>query len=327
MDAVELFRSRKAFSKGKLTALRAGLAESQPVSSLSELCIYATGSYGRGEASDYSDVDLFFVQAGSQESNAISRLDMIKLFSSVVQIADALDFPAFSNDGEYLWILYTDDIRDMLGGREDDHQNVFTARMLLLLESSPLFNDKMYQQLVENIVGAYYRDYPDHAQDFRPVFLINDILRYWKTLCLNYEHRRNKPDDNKEAKRKQQIKNFKLKYSRLLSCFGTVIAVCAKAAPITKEAILALTTQSPLERFLSATEGASGLNGLRDSVIEDYAWFMNLTALSTEELGERFSLKTERKVLFERADAFGQSIYSVLNVFAQQNGYSRYLII
>jgi len=45
----------------------------------------------------------------------------------------------FSNDGEFLRILYLEDMLEQLGGREDDYLNYFTARMLLLLESKPLY--------------------------------------------------------------------------------------------------------------------------------------------------------------------------------------------
>jgi len=41
----------------------------------------------------------------------------------------------------------------------------------------------------EGVKTTYYRD-ADDRPDFLPAFLINDITRFWKTLCLNYEHSR-----------------------------------------------------------------------------------------------------------------------------------------
>ena len=67
---------------------------------------------------------------------------------------------------------------------------------------------------------TYFRDYEHHPKDFRPTFLINDIIRFWKTLCLNYEHKRNEAESRYVIKHK--IKNFKLGYSRLMTCFATV---------------------------------------------------------------------------------------------------------
>src|SRR5438309_1594126 len=59
-----------------------------------------------------------------------------------------------------------------------------------LLESQPLSDAAIYERLLEQIIGFYYRDFADHADDFLPIFLINDILRFWRTLTLNYEHHR-----------------------------------------------------------------------------------------------------------------------------------------
>jgi hypothetical protein len=327
MGEADLLDARRTFSEGRLREFRQHLAQLAQVRGLPSLCDYATGSYGRFEASLHSDIDLFFLHEGSHEQVLVSRLDELRLFAGVIDEGQGLAFPTFSNDGEFLRIMYLDDMLALLGGRRDDYQNFFTARMLLLLESAPLINDALYDKAINAIVDAYFRDYPDHATDFRPVFLINDVLRFWKTLCLNYEHRRNKPDDQPEMRRRQQVKNFKLKFSRLLTCFGTLVAICALPAPIESSSIVALTRRTPLQRFMDATASVAPLAQVRRAIIDDYSWFMQLTGQSTEELHAHFVEKPSKVELFRRADVFGQRIYEVLAYFAERNRYSRYLVI
>src|SRR5438034_11684593 len=103
--------------------------------------------------------------------------------------------------------------------------------MLLLLESRPLCNKTSYDQVIKSIVDEYFRDYPDHKQSFRPTFLINDILRFWKTMCLNYENKRNVIKVDGEKKNKARLANMKLKFSRRLICFSTVIPIVGMTNP------------------------------------------------------------------------------------------------
>ena len=317
---------RRDFSRQRLSELTTRMLEINEVRNLTGLCIYATGSYARGEASPHSDIDLFFVHAGSGASG-MSKLDQLRLFARVIDIGAELKFPTFSNDGEYLKILYSEQALEKLGGREDDYHNFFTARMLLLLESVHLVNESLYKRMLHEVVESYFRDYPDHAEEFRPVFLINDIIRFWKTLCLNYEHRRNKPEHDKASKRKQQVKNFKLKFSRLMSCFGTVVAICASSTPVNRDFVIALTPMSPLDRFRNAVANLPELQPLVADVLADYVWFMDNTNLSAVELTALFDSRDEKINLFQRADAFGSKMFEVLDHVARKNGYSRYLVM
>lgn len=320
------FDGRRQFSLNRLDDLTARMQRIEELKNLTDLCVYVTGSYARGEASPHSDIDLFFVHGGAS-NEGVSNLDQLRLFARIIELGGEMKFPTFSNDGEFLKVLYADELLIMLGGREDDYHNYFTARMLLLLESVPLVNQPFYDHLLHQVVDSYFRDYPDHSDEFRPVFLINDIIRFWKTLCLNYEHRRNKPDDDKSKKRKQQVKNFKLKFSRLMSCFGTIVAICAHDSPVNGDFIVGLAKKVPLDRFRDALTEIDALRPVVDQVLEDYAWFMENTSLSAEQLTALFDSTEQKVILFKRADAFGLRVFEALDHVARQNGYSRYLVM
>ena len=105
-------------------------------------CLYVTGSYGRLEASKFSDLDLFFVRDSTRQSNPISHVEKTLVDAAIIKICRRLELPEFSGGGEYLQIHYLDEIVESLGSQEDDYKNHFTARMLLILESQPLFDDE-----------------------------------------------------------------------------------------------------------------------------------------------------------------------------------------
>ena len=214
-NTIRYLDKRRDFAKERLDILRVKINEiSELKDRTSDLCIYASGSYGRLEASKHSDIDLFFLHVGSKSKNKISEIQKTLIDSELIRITRELDFPEFSDDGRYLEIHYVDDVLEFLGGPLDDYSNSFTARMLLLLESQPVFGDSLFDKFIEKIISSYFRDYHDHVKDFRPIFLVNDIKRYWNTLCLNYEHRRNRPAKDPSIKIKNHVKNLKLKFSR-----------------------------------------------------------------------------------------------------------------
>lgn len=174
-------------------------------------CVYATGSFSRGEASRFSDLDLFIVGRGTKAEPSLKRLDEICLKADLIRVTRELGIPEFSGDGEYLTHFTIDELIEGLGKPEDDATNTFTARLLLLLESRPLLSEDVYNYVIGRVVSAYTRDYEDHKKAFMPAFLANDVLRLWRTFCVNYEARTATEPDEKKAKRK--LKNFKLKHS------------------------------------------------------------------------------------------------------------------
>jgi hypothetical protein len=63
-----------------------------------------------------------------------------------------------------------------------------------------------------------------------PAFLANDILRIWRTFCVNYEARTETEPAEKKAKRK--LKNYKLEHSRLLTCYSALLRVFKDRTPM-----------------------------------------------------------------------------------------------
>src|SRR5713226_3280643 len=220
----EVLTARRTETQSRLAKLKAHLGASAPRAE-GKACIYITGSFGRGEASAHSDLDLFIVGLGTRNNRALPRLEEICIKADLIQATRDLHFPEFSGDGEYLEHYTEDELIGTLGQPEDDANNTFTARLLMLLESQAVVGVSVYERVVKNVVAAYWRDYEDHKNEFIPAFLANDILRLWRTFCVNYEARTETDPPEKKAKRK--IKNYKLKHSRLLTCYSALLYLLA----------------------------------------------------------------------------------------------------
>ena len=253
----QTLEKRGSFSNERISELRKKLSKSGAFTELEEkLTCYVVGSIGRLEASKESDLDIFFVYNNSderpEEDTNPTNIQRIRLLSDFIKINDDLGFEKPSRDGEFLKIIHLSDILKNFGGPSDDYQNLFTARMLLILESKCLFSDGVYDSILDHILKRYFRDWNNHQNTFKPTMILNDIIRYWKTLCLNFENDRIQADrDNSEFNLQKKLN--KLKYSRLLTCFATVIAICSKQ-DISEEFMKEICKKPPLERIKYAID-------------------------------------------------------------------------
>ena len=324
MPAPNLIDERKRVSEDRINLFKDAVLSLPRISNHADLCIYVTGSFGRLEASEYSDLDLFFVKEsdpGNDEESCVhdSLMDALK------SKCRDMGFPEFSGDSEYLEVHYLKDMRDNLGGRDDDYQNLFTARLLLLLESLPIYNELLYENVLGEITSSYFRDYEDHEEDFHPTFLVNDILRFWKTLCLNYEHRRNAPAANEEETRKSSLRNLKLKFSRMLTCFSLVIPLSVPRDSIGPEECIHLMQERPLERLKTVATRSKNPK-LWYTIAGEYSWFLDLTGRPRDEVLNWMGSSHNRMEAFDRSRCFGDTMYELLITVATR-ATLRYLVI
>src|ERR1041384_1802649 len=92
----ELLRTRRDESSTRFAKLEASLDAAKKLAA-DKACVYATGSFGRNEASSHSDVDLFIVGgAGDKEARTLSGLDEICLKAELIEATRNLAIPDFS---------------------------------------------------------------------------------------------------------------------------------------------------------------------------------------------------------------------------------------
>ena len=322
----ELERRRTSTGE-RLSALRTRLADAEARAG-DRACVYATGSFGRGESSTHSDLDLFIVgrdvevatRAEKRARSQLRRLDEICIKAELIHATKSLGIPEFSGDGEYLSHYSISELIDTLGTRQDDVSNTFTARLLLLLESCPLVGEAVYRDVIEDVISAYWRDYEDRKDDFVPAFLTNDILRLWRTFCVNYEAGTDREPPEKKAKGK--LKNYKLKHSRVLTCFSAILFLLKEYAShntVTPDSVREMTKLSPTMRLeeLRKEPQCRDAHDAITKLLEQYDKFLKTTDASEEELLQRFATSESSQSYFQEAYEFGDSVAEALSAIGK----------
>jgi predicted nucleotidyltransferase len=144
MARVGELADRRVTTAARIETIREKLKATERLAS-GKACVYATGSFGRCEASAHSDLDVFIVgkrdgRPGPEgkEGSLLKNLDEICIKADLIEVTRQLEIPEFSGDGRYLVHYSVHEFTKTLGSPEDDLTNTFTARLLLLLESRPL---------------------------------------------------------------------------------------------------------------------------------------------------------------------------------------------
>jgi predicted nucleotidyltransferase len=336
----KIIEGRRQFSDRRFQLLKDSLGKAEEICG-DKACVYATGSFGRREASAHSDIDLFIVSlsdAGKEdriERSRLSKLDEILLKAELIRASRELEFPPFSQDGRFLELHTARKLIRSTGNQYDDAENTFTARLLLLLESKPLVGGAVHASVIDDVIERYWREFPDYYNCFMPAYLANDILRYWRTLCLNYEASTTEQSPNQQtpiARAKRKIKNYKLKHSRMLTCYSAVLyllSVYGRNGTVRPEDAQTMVSQTPTARVeLVANElgGAEPASCICD-LLEKYERFLDVTSASEEDLIKVFSEKGEADKLRDEQSDFGDLAYTILYSIGHENPLYRRLVI
>ena len=293
-------------------------------------CVYATGSFARGEAHQWSDLDLFIVGQDVNGKRLLSRLDEIRVKADLIEVTQQAGIPDFSGDGRYLEHYTSSHLTRTLGKPEDDAANTFTARLLLLLESRPLIGKDIYDLVLDDVISAYWQDYIDHKNNFVPAFLANDILRLWRTFCVNYEARTLRQPDEEKAKRK--LKNYKLKFSRLLTCYSAILFLLAshvENGTVSTDDAKQMVSLTPTERleWLQSKDAIGPVRHGIKGLLSSYENFLVNTAHPEAELVQKFLQRETSRQYFAEAADFGEQMFRVLDTVGQGKPFYRMLVV
>ena len=161
-----------AFSEQKITELRERLNGL----TLDDRIVLLCGSFARREASEQSDIDFSIIS--DQEHNTSDLIDSVRAtINGVVPVGPASD-GVFGNEVERAEILSN------IGGQSDNNANI-THRVLILLEGEWLVNPDGLREFRQAILKRYIQSsMTDHQL---ALFLLNDIIRYYRTVAVDYE--------------------------------------------------------------------------------------------------------------------------------------------
>ncbi|KTR04883.1 hypothetical protein NS365_12540 [Aureimonas ureilytica] len=334
---MEEISRRREHTNRTVEALLANIDPTKPYFANEKVCVYATGSTGRGEASEFSDLDLIMLTPSKLDSEGkeltaseLTKLDEICVKADFIKALRSCGLKDLDGHGKYFENFTAKALIQAIGSPNDDVTGAFTARLLLLLESRPLIGSRIHTSAIDDILSAYWTDFPPHSDHFIPAYFTNDVLRLWRTFCVNYEARtRSLTGDDKFKKR---VKNLKLKYSRMLTCYSAVLYLLNEFSvrgTVTPEAANAMCMQTPIER-LQSISSATQIGVLRQhisDILERYDGFLQTSNCSDDELVSHMrksdTFEKQRIAAYE----FGHGFYKALDVVGNDNDFHRLIVV
>jgi len=177
--------------------LRGRRARFESVAVDRDATVVLTGSWGRHEVTSESDDDFMVVFEGSIRDGARP---------SVEQVARILGGRAPGVEDIFAKPVSLEDLRGKIGRDEDTNANL-TRRMLFILESVAVCGAEVHARARTALISGYLAA---NVKDYRPPrFLLNDLVRYWRTIAVDFE--------SKMRARKGEgwgLRNAKLRLSR-----------------------------------------------------------------------------------------------------------------
>ena len=179
--------------------------------------IVVFGSLARGEETERSDVDWTLLVDGRADPKHLRMAQEIR--GRIPRDKEPGGEGTFGN------LTFSHQILHFIGGEDDTNANT-TKRILLLLESRPIGNPSAWTNVRKNLLQRYLEE--DHGLRSEknerrvPLFLLNDIARYWRTMVVDYAYKQ-----RDRANVGSALRGIKLGFSRkliyasgLLACFA-----------------------------------------------------------------------------------------------------------
>lgn len=222
-----------AYSQETLEHLRSRLA-----AELSDeiFTVAAAGSLGRMEACPLSDVD--YIVLSYEEHDTTSDFEKLK------RIVGELGFPQPKKEGVFSTAISLRKLIDSAGTMTED-LSLLARRILFLVESRPLFKDENFLLAVDAVFELYAAQVRREPNKHF-VFLLNDLIRYFRSICVNYESTFWRENE------KWPLRNLKLRHSRVLMYAGLLVLIGAASGQEPSHRVTYLRDHlhlTPLERL------------------------------------------------------------------------------
>jgi predicted nucleotidyltransferase len=182
------------------------------------------GYLARGEWTLGSDLDWTYLIDGGANTDHLLIAQIIQRLLEKNQAKFRPPGPT----GTFGNMAFSHDIIHQIGGQNDTNKNT-TQRILLLLESCAIGKrTDAYERVILGVINRYLDEdnhllNPDSKSYRVPRFLLNDIVRFWRTMAVDFASKQ-----RDRAGKGWGLRNAKLRMSRKL-IFASGLLVCFSA--------------------------------------------------------------------------------------------------
>ena len=178
---------------GYKDALKKEFSKDKP-DDLEKTDIVLCGSIAREECSFQSDCDYYILQNGASPHTTRKLIEAMERVEK--------DFPIGERGGQNVFseIVVAANLYESIGLESDTNANM-TRRILLLSESKPVTLGTTHTTVIDNILERYCADYlpPNRSKGSPakvPRYLLNDLVRYWRTMAVDFGTKRWRGSDS-----------------------------------------------------------------------------------------------------------------------------------
>lgn len=291
------------------------------------------GSLARGEWTSASDLDWTYLIDGQANSDHLVIAQKIRrVFED-----NKKKFRAPSQAGTFGKMAFSHDIIHQIGGQNDTNKNT-TQRILLLLESTTIGkNSQAHERVIRGVINRYLEEdnhlFVEDGTRYRvPRFLLNDIVRFWRTMAVDFASKQ-----RDRAGEGWGLRNAKLRMSRklifasgLLVCFGCNLdsqlqkKISADKSDIRLDLVNYIRDQiklTPLEVLAKAIEQYGVSKNVGEELFRAYAEFLMIldNQPSRDQLEELRAADSRTDPVFKRVRKISEAFERALDLLFFEN--------
>ena len=213
-DSSKSLLAASARSTAAIDRARSALAQVPEMAGCGDDLV-AFGSLARHELTPSSDLDYLFI--GMQEEDS-KRHQMVVIDRLRETLVDGVVLSAPGSSGIFGSCIDASKLTEHVGLEDDTNHNL-TRRILFLEESVSLFDPAVHEETIKTILSMYLEARKSPSEKI-PRFLLNDIIRYWRTIAVDYHAKQSRGNISGVP---YSLRYLKLLISRKL-CFISSIA-------------------------------------------------------------------------------------------------------